>query len=719
MSPIALFIISSVVGAAVFFFAGLLLRPRRRLSAPAAMPLFPPADAALREQLAAELMTARNQRATAEQSLADLKAELEAERKRGTEKFIVVEQERVRLRVELDERQRETDKFVASERERERLRAELEERKRDTEKFIASEKERDRLRAELENRKRETERFIISGRERDRLVAELEGDRKRETEKYSADQRERDTLRAELERAKEQGRILQDRLRVAENENRAAFEREEKSAVALQQRLTAATRERQEQEAAWRKQMEELRALLARQTSESQRLQQERQTLLTREGAMRQELERLRAGQQTPTQDKQRLQEAMRTAELQAEQALERAAQEQNRIQAALQAAEKRGAEAQARVAQLEAASRNKASAAEENLRVQQARWQAEMDNLTREISERRAEAAQLREQNQTLALAAGTSHDELVRTRAQAEKLSESLRAAEARRADSERLAQEIVELREERAQAAQSQQDQQGEAKDAKVQLAAAQAKLAELAQVLDENRRLRDQVEDLRAHQNASEELDRLNAEHKRLRLDAELMARRLQELLQDQGEISALRAQAADTVSLQEEVAYLRRREKDLEAQLYSCGFRISRDMPVVVDPPLPASPMGTMESNLQTLVGEPGPRTAVLADTQGFLIASVGESWVEEGLAAFAAVAADMVTRTRGLLPVSKIETVKLTDANHTVLTCRLFESEGHGLGLATLGSDEPPPEGTGQAVAGLAAILATNLSGKI
>ncbi len=667
MSPLELFIIMGAVGAAAFFFAGLLLRPRRGLPAADERPQTEPPDTVLREQLAAELMTARSQRATAEQKL-------------------------VEVRVEQQQRE--------------------EERKRETEKFISGERDRERLRSELEQRKRETERFALTGRERDQLLAELEEERKRDTEKYSANQRELDLLRSELEKIKEHELAMQERLRVAEDENRSAFEREEKAAVAFHQRLAGLANERKAQEATWHKQTEELRALLAQQTNENQRLQQERQTVVARESALRQEVERLRGIQQVAAQEKQRAQEAARAAELHEELALEQAAQEQNRIQTALQAAEKRQAEMLARLEQMEA-HRNQMGAAEESLRSQQARWQSDMERLAHEITERQTEAAQLREQNRTLTLAAGTSHDELVKARAQAEELGWSLRAAEARLADHERLAQELAELRAEHAQAEQSQQDQQGEAKDAKVQLAAAQAKLAELDRVLEENRRLRDQVEELRANQDASQELDRLNAEYKRLRLDAELMARRLQELLQEQGEMSSLRAQAADALSLNEEVEYLRRREKDLEAQLYSCGFRISRDMPAVVDVPAPASPMGTMESNLHSLVGAPGPRTAVLADTQGFLIASAGESWVEEGLAAFAAVAADTVARTQRLLPLTNVESIRLTDANHTVLTCRLFESEGHGVGVATLGSDEPPPEKAGQAIVGLATILST------
>jgi hypothetical protein len=102
----------------------------------------------------------------------------------------------------------------------------------------------------------------------------------------------------------------------------------------------------------------------------------------------------------------------------------------------------------------------------------------------------------------------------------------------------------------------------------------LAAAQAKLAELGEALQENRRLRDEVAGLRMHQSASDDLERLTVAHKQLRLDAELMARRLTELQHDHVELAPLQVRVAEAAGLAEEVAYLRQREKDLEAQLYA-------------------------------------------------------------------------------------------------------------------------------------------------
>ena len=83
------------------------------------------------------------------------------------------------------------------------------------------------------------------------------------------------------------------------------------------------------------------------------------------------------------------------------------------------------------------------------------------------------------------------------------------------------------------------------------------------------------------------------------------------------------------------------------------------------------------------------------RWPVLADTQGFLIASAGEPMPQEGLAAFTAIASEMVARTRILLPLADVDSIRVRDTNRIILSCRLFETGGQGLGLATLGPGEP------------------------
>jgi hypothetical protein len=114
----------------------------------------------------------------------------------------------------------------------------------------------------------------------------------------------------------------------------------------------------------------------------------------------------------------------------------------------------------------------------------------------------------------------------------------------------------------------------------------------------------------------------------------------------------------------------------------------------------------------MEAQLGALLEGRGPRTAVLADQQGFLVAGAGESEPQEALAAFVAVVVDIVGRVRSLLPLSQVASVRLEARNQVIVSCHLFESAGSGLGLATIGSADPEPAMTRNVVEGLAAVVA-------
>jgi hypothetical protein len=58
-----------------------------------------------------------------------------------------------------------------------------------------------------------------------------------------------------------------------------------------------------------------------------------------------------------------------------------------------------------------------------------------------------------------------------------------------------------------------------------------------------------------------------------------------------------------------------------------------------------------------------------------------------------------------------LLPLAEVDSVRVTDRNSMVLTCHLFDSAGEGLGLATLGPDEPEAGNTARAIVELSAIV--------
>ncbi len=506
-------------------------------------------------------------------------------------------------------------------------------------------------------------------------------------------QDELDNLRWEAARLSANERTLSERLRTAEEQNRSLLDRVEKSADAWQTQLQAAQAEQKRANDGLRGELAERAAELSNQVAEKDRLRKECERHASRADDTARSLadlqKRLEQQSQEKERERKRLDDAVRTAEARAQEVARRLADVEV-------SHERQSAAAKVSLQELQATAQAEAQQWAERLRQAEAASRATLDDKGNvDIRLRALEASLAHEREETL-------------------RATEALRSAQARLADLDRLAQENSELREQQSEAArlaQLQADRQDAAKDARVELAAAQAKLDELGSVLEENRKLRDEAAELLQHQEASTELERLSAAHKQLRLDAELMARRLQELMQDRSELVSLRSQAAEAASLVEEVAYLRRREKDLEALLYASGVDAAGQVRATLTK-LPAqTPVSDMEGNLKSLVANGGPRTAVLADVQGFLIASVGETVTQEGLAAFAAVAGEMVSRARALLPLAEAESVRITDRNNTVLTCHLFDSAGEGLGVATLGPSEPRADDTARAIAGLAAIV--------
>jgi hypothetical protein len=521
-------------------------------------------------------------------------------------------------------------------------------------------------------------------------------------------EKERDAAQQQIGRLVTKDKTLAERLRVAEAENRAAFEREEKVAEAWAGQLDAAKAEQKRGDQGLHRDVEELRAQVAREKAEREELAKVAEAAAVRERSALERAAEAEAVQRAQVAAA----EAARAQVAAAEAAVQvKVAETEAAMQAQVAAAEAAG---QAKEAETEATLQAKAAAAEEFLRARLTQAEAERAALGEQLARGQIERAAAEESRQEFELRMRAAEEVVEMLRAEVASIKEASRAAGEQAKDRERLARENAELREQQDQAEREAKAQAGradEAKDAKIELAAAQAKLAELERVLEENRRLRDEVAELRTHQEASGELERLTAAHKQVRLDAELMARRLQELLHDQAELGPLRAQAAEAASLAEEVEYLRRREKDLEAQLYASGSYSSREVPALSGELPVVRPISDLETNLSELVAQGGPRTAVLADKQGFLIAAAGESVAEEGLAAFAAVAGEMVARARMLLPLADVDSVRVTDANRMVLTCHLFDSAGEGLGIATLGPGEPKAESTARAIAGLTAIV--------
>jgi hypothetical protein len=66
----------------------------------------------------------------------------------------------------------------------------------------------------------------------------------------------------------------------------------------------------------------------------------------------------------------------------------------------------------------------------------------------------------------------------------------------------------------------------------------------------------------------------------------------------------------------------------------------------------------------------------------------------------------------MVARTRVLLPLADVDAIRLSDTNRVILSCRLFETGGQGLGVATLGPGEPSAQDADRVVNELAVAVA-------
>jgi len=216
-------------------------------------------------------------------------------------------------------------------------------------------------------------------------------------------------------------------------------------------------------------------------------------------------------------------------------------------------------------------------------------------------------------------------------------------------------------------------------------------------QLEQLREENLRLKEDIRQLRIHKEASVELDKLNAEHKRLRLESELLNQRVTELGAAREEATTLRREAVEQAQALNEATELRDRLGLLEAQLYALGqVPQTREVPRHSMRVQIGSTSHHMEAGLSPLVTSTNLRSAVLADIQGFPIVVAGETLAHEGLAAFSAVAQDLAQRGRRLLPLSDVLLVQLLDSNQITVTCRLFTIGQEAFSVATIGQDALP-----------------------
>ena len=171
-----------------------------------------------------------------------------------------------------------------------------------------------------------------------------------------------------------------------------------------------------------------------------------------------------------------------------------------------------------------------------------------------------------------------------------------------------------------------------------------------------------------------------------------------------------ELDELRPQASG-------VAEMRQRIAKLQAKLFALGEKSSPSVaPPPIDPdayPKPAATQSTLRSLLQ-----PGTtRAVVLADAHGLQVGAEGEPETHEGLAAVTGLMAHLAEQARQLLPLSVVSNVSFRDQNDLIVSCRLFDCQGEGMALATLGTSVPAQVAVDSVVAGVLSTLGQPTSG--
>lgn len=241
---------------------------------------------------------------------------------------------------------------------------------------------------------------------------------------------------------------------------------------------------------------------------------------------------------------------------------------------------------------------------------------------------------------------------------------------------------------------------------------------AEVEQLERLREENYKLRNEAERLRIHETASRELDRLTVEHKRLRLESELLTRRVDELKSAQIELAELRRQWTDQSVMLSDAREMREQQSMLEAQLYALGQtpHTKRARPSCSTPIEIGNKAHELEERLSPLLAQWGLRSVVLADAGGFPIVVAGDPLAQEGLAAFSALVSDVGQRACHLLPFGNVLWVNWVDVNGMAVSCRLFSLGQEDFAVAAIGPEGLDRARADELVAVLRQILTSSLA---
>jgi len=253
-------------------------------------------------------------------------------------------------------------------------------------------------------------------------------------------------------------------------------------------------------------------------------------------------------------------------------------------------------------------------------------------------------------------------------------------------------------------------------GKATQLKQRLEQAQAALkTEDERLRAENEELTQSLEQLRDETVPRQELDTLRKKQRDMLIKAQMMQQRVTEMERHADENTLLKQQIVDYDDLTLEAGELRQQVKRLEALAFSAGLKLERaetPRPPVVLGDKDATRGTAMDCRLQELVTASKSRSAVLADSQGLLLASSGEGELHEALAVLSGMIGQLGDQSCDLLPLGGLRRAELTDEHGVQLSSRLFLTGDQPLALTYVGAKSADPDpGVEKLVSSLSQIM--------
>lgn len=115
--------------------------------------------------------------------------------------------------------------------------------------------------------------------------------------------------------------------------------------------------------------------------------------------------------------------------------------------------------------------------------------------------------------------------------------------------------------------------------------------------------------------------------------------------------------------------------------------------------------------GSLEGVLTVLLEREGQSSAVVADSNGIIVAATGEEDLKESMAASAQVIRTAVRQLDGVVPFTTLRAFMLQDSGANVISGRFFNCAGEDVGLATYGPRIPSERVLDGAMANVSSIL--------